>query len=159
MLYFAYGSNLNVKQMKRRCPKAKPLCKIDFPGWQLVFKGVLDIIPHSRAKVIGGLWRITTECELALDAYEGYPNLYTKELFKCTLNGKKEVGLLYRMCHGHAIAPPGEYYYNICHQGFKDFEIDTRRLRRAREHAFKNFGRYGKTFHRLADLSLVSSQN
>jgi hypothetical protein len=25
-MYFAYGSNLNLKQMLRRCPTAQPVC-------------------------------------------------------------------------------------------------------------------------------------
>jgi len=37
--YLAYGSNLNLTQMKHRCPKAKPIGTINLNGYRLVYKG------------------------------------------------------------------------------------------------------------------------
>ena len=42
-LYFAYGSNLDPAQMRRRCPHAAPLGKGVLRGYRLAFGG------HSRA--------------------------------------------------------------------------------------------------------------
>ena len=38
MLYFAYGSNLNHFQMKRRCKDSKYLKKINLKGYKLNFR-------------------------------------------------------------------------------------------------------------------------
>lgn len=38
-LYIAYESNLNVRQMKTRCPKAKILGTAKLKGLELLFKG------------------------------------------------------------------------------------------------------------------------
>ena len=42
-LYGAYGSNLNLKQMRRRCPNSYPLYAIYLDNFELAFKGVADL--------------------------------------------------------------------------------------------------------------------
>ncbi len=37
--YIAYGSNLNVTQMRMRCPRATILGTATLKGWELLFKG------------------------------------------------------------------------------------------------------------------------
>ena len=37
--YIAYGSNLNVAQMRRRCPAARIVGTAVLYGWRLLFKG------------------------------------------------------------------------------------------------------------------------
>ena len=87
MKYFAYGSNLNIKQMQWRCPNAVPLGAYTLQGYQLVFRFYADIIPVSDKSVKGGLWdksvkgglwEISEKDEKLLDRYEGYPTLYEK---------------------------------------------------------------------------------
>ena len=68
MLYVAYGSNMNRRQMARRCPKARPLSGIWLEGWRLVMKRVADIEPDPHALTPAALWEITRSCERALDA-------------------------------------------------------------------------------------------
>ena len=41
-LYFAYGSNLDGAQMRRRCPTSAPAGPATLDGWRLAFGG------HSR---------------------------------------------------------------------------------------------------------------
>ena len=79
MKYFAYGSNLNKTGMRFRCPNATPIGKYKLEGYRLTFRGGLpDILPHENGVVTGGLWEITERCEMSLDRYEGFPNLYDK---------------------------------------------------------------------------------
>ena len=136
-LYFAYGSNLNLAQMKHRCPAAKVVGRKNLRGWKLVFRGVLDVIEDPRCTVHGGLFWITDKCEAALDRYEGFPSLYGKREFEIDGNP----GIFYTMNPAHPsrydIAPPSDYYYEACLEGFRDFGIDPQRLRRARAHAVK----------------------
>ena len=37
--YIAYGSNLNIRQMRMRCPHATILGTANLKGWELLFKG------------------------------------------------------------------------------------------------------------------------
>ena len=37
--YIAYGSNLNVEQMKRRCPSARIVGTSEIQNYELLFKG------------------------------------------------------------------------------------------------------------------------
>jgi hypothetical protein len=63
ILYFAYGSNLNEKQMMKRCPAARKLCSASLGGAELGFLGGLaTIFPEqgfASLGVEGGLWLIT----------------------------------------------------------------------------------------------------
>lgn len=129
-IYIAYGSNLNIRQMKHRCPNAKIIGKYILEDYKLEFRGVANIIKKKGEKVPIGLWEITNECEKALDIYEGYPKLYRKEYIKLNIDGKEEVGMVYVMNY-RTIAPPSELYYNVIQQGYKDFKISNTALRRA----------------------------
>jgi gamma-glutamylcyclotransferase len=39
MYYFAYGSNLSLKQMAERCPEAKPKFTAILPNYKVIFTG------------------------------------------------------------------------------------------------------------------------
>lgn len=85
-LYFAYGSNMNLDQMEFRCPEARVTGTVRLEDFRLAFCGnasgcgVATILPEKGSHVDGVLWEITSECERNLDRYEGYPNLYDKEM-------------------------------------------------------------------------------
>ena len=136
-IYIAYGSNLNIKQMKHRCPNAKRIGEYILEGYKLEFRGVANIIPDKKSKVPVGLWEITEECEKALDIYEGYPNLYRKEYIELEMDGKKEIGMVYVMNY-RGISPPSEYYYNVIQEGYKDFGIDEKPLKKALEESINS---------------------
>lgn len=61
--YFAYGSNLNVNQMKGRGANIFSMDKAKLPGWKLAFTynsqnregGVLDIIPGDDDDLVKGI--------------------------------------------------------------------------------------------------------
>jgi hypothetical protein len=77
-LYFAYGANMHPKSMKARCPAAVPIGSLKLRDWHLEFYNHATIVPEPGAHVPGVLWSITKDCEIALDAFEGYPTYYTK---------------------------------------------------------------------------------
>jgi len=66
MYYFAYGSNMNHKQMKLRCPGSKFKKKVYLAGYKFVYDGysntwngpVGNIIKSKNSKVWGGLFKI-----------------------------------------------------------------------------------------------------
>lgn len=123
-LYFAYGSNLNIEQMKRRAPGATPLGPLMLKGWRLVFRGVADVTPDSRATCPGGVWRITEEDERKLDLYEGVRGgLYRKEYIPIRKFEGTEWMLIYVM-NSDGVFPPSEGYLQGIVDGYAHFELD-----------------------------------
>lgn len=138
-LYWAYGSNLNVKQMKIRCPKAKKIAAFPLEGGQLVFRGVADVISDPKSLVMGGLWEITPDCEKALDAYEGVrgdAGMYTKEYIDATHRGE-EISILWYKMNSEGVMPPSQHYFDVIAQGFDDFGLDKSFLHEALERSWK----------------------
>ena len=129
-IYIAYGSNMNKEQMKKRCPNAIPIGKGILKNYKLVFRGVADVIKSTGDEVPIAVWKITEECEKALDRYEGFPHMYRKENVTIEIEGKEIEGMVYIMNRGN-IAPPNYYYYNVINEGYKDFKISTETLKRA----------------------------
>jgi len=80
MLYFAYGSNLDWKRMKNRCPSVEFYCKVSLPDYRIEFTrkssklgcGVVDIIWDENNKVYGVVYKIDEEDSGRLDKSEGY---------------------------------------------------------------------------------------
>lgn len=145
MLYFAYGSNLNVEQMRARCPKAIPLGNFYLRNNRLVFRGVADCIEMSGAVCPGGIWSITSECEKALDRYEGYKmskpseGMYYKEIIE-VCNADNEVSaelMIYRM-NSTGIMPPSQNYYDTIADGYRNFRLPLKRLKQAVVRAYDN---------------------
>jgi hypothetical protein len=131
VLYFAYGSNLNVTQMALRCPGAKPLGRIKLRGWKLVFRGVADAIQEPGAFCYGGVWRITPEDEAALDPHEGVRHgLYRKEYIPIEPMPDGEDCVLIYTTNSTGIFPPSESYLECIKQGYRDFKM-PRNARRA----------------------------
>lgn len=136
MIYIAYGSNMNIEQMKYRCPKAVAIGKGILKNYKLVFRGVADIVKSTGDEVPIAVWKITEECEKALDRYEGFPYLYRKEIVTVEIEGRKEKGIVYVM-NRNTIAPPNSYYYNVIKKGYNDFKIDKRTLEKAYMESWK----------------------
>lgn len=138
-LYVAYGSNLNIEQMKRRCPGAKVVTEALLSGYRLIFRGnsrrygVMNIESCKEGSVPIVLWRITKDDEEALDLYEGYPTLYKKKYIKCTIEEDNAYDCMaYVMTNSFMQAAlPTERYYDTIKQGYKDFGFTTVILKNA----------------------------
>lgn len=92
-LYIAYGSNLNLEQMAFRCPTAKVVGKSELKDYELLFRGgrrgaVATVEPKEGSTVPVLIWEIQNRDEASLDLYEGYPNLYGKQMLEVELDGK-----------------------------------------------------------------------
>ena len=130
MLYFAYGSNLNHFQMKRRCKDSKFIKKIKLKDFQLTFRSkyrAADIEAKKNSIVPGGLFEISKSDEKKLDVYEDYPILYRKHYFK--YYGNKV--MTYTMVKKTQFRYPTERYLNVIKQGYKDCGLDKNYLKRA----------------------------
>ena len=125
--YFAYGSNLHHKQMKRRCPNCRFIKKIILKNYTLTFRskyGAADIEKKMGGKVYGGLYLISKFAEKRLDIYEEYPILYKKMFFK---HGSKKI-MTYIMSKKTRLVPPTTKYLNIIKQGYKDCKLSMKSL-------------------------------
>ena len=123
-LYIAYGSNLNLPQMARRCPDAEVAGTSQVRGYELLFRGVATIEPRKEASVPVLLWKISPQDEKALDRYEGWPHLYRKEMLEVELEGKQVSAMVYVMNDGRQAAMPSEYYYNVIAEGYRTAGMD-----------------------------------
>ena len=127
--YLAYGSNLNKRQMKRRCPDAVPIGTVTVKDYELVFRYVATIEPKPGAEVQCAIWRISKADELNLDRYEGYPRLYVKQDFSVVVKGKPITAMAYVMTNGiRPIIPPSTEYLMTIMEGYADFGLDDKPL-------------------------------
>ena len=130
MLYFAYGSNLNHFQMKRRCKDSIFLKKINLKDFRLTFRSkyrAADIEPKKNFIVTGALFEISKSDEKKLDVYEDYPILYKKYYF---LYYNKKV-MTYTMTKKTLFTFPSKHYLNIIKRGYKDCKLDKKYLQKA----------------------------
>ena len=137
-LYFAYGSNMNLEQMSRRCPKAKVVGTAFLEGYELLFRGsrqsaVATIEPKTDSRVPIVIWQITPSDEEALDRYEGFPHLYRKEYLTVDFNGNPTEMMVYIMNEGYNIGSPSCYYYDTIREGYNANGFDTGILKAAAE--------------------------
>ena len=130
MLYFAYGSNLNHFQMKRRCKESIFLKKINLKNFKLTFRSkyrAADIDPKKGSIVPGGLFEISKNDEKKLDIYEDFPILYKK--FNFLYYGKKI--MTYTMVKKTCFMFPTKKYLNTVKRGYKDCNLDRKYLKKA----------------------------
>lgn len=140
--YIAYGSNLNVEQMRMRCPHATVLGTATLKGWQLLFKGsktgsYLTIEEREGGSVPVAVWEVTESDEAALDRYEGFPTFYYKREMRIQCKGIRTgkrrmlTAFVYIMHEDRPFGIPGDYYMNVCRKGYDAFGFDQRKLTEA----------------------------
>lgn len=79
--YFAYGSNLCVQQMARRCPNAvdpRPAVLSDH-DWLINERGVATVEPLAGNEVHGVVWQLSDHDLAVLDSAEGVPVRYRRD--------------------------------------------------------------------------------
>ena len=127
--YVAYGSNLNKRQMKYRCPNAVPVCSGILKDYELLFKGsktgaYATVEPKKGSSVPVGLWEIDLKDERNLDRYEGYPSFYYKKYVVVNTDDRPRSAMVYIMHEDRPIGQPSEGYCNVCLEGYDDFNLD-----------------------------------
>ena len=134
--YIAYGSNLNVEQMRYRCPDARIVGTSVIPNYQLLFKGsktgsYLTIEKKKGASVPVAVWEVSERDELRLDAYEGFPNFYYKTDMPLTVRNlitgrkKKLDAFVYIMHEEREMGIPSPVYVKTCLAGYFYFGFHT----------------------------------
>ena len=137
--YLAYGSNLNIVQMKMRCPQAKILGTANLKGWELLFKGsrtgsYLTIEKQEGGNVPVVIWEVTEEDEASLDFYEGFPTFYYKKEIRLQYKGirtgrrRTVTAFAYIMHEERPIGIPTDFYLRTCLAGYEAFNFDRKVL-------------------------------
>jgi len=135
-LYIAYGSNLNIEQMNRRCPDAKIIGISEVKDYQLMFRGsrlhaVATIEPAKGKSVPVLIWDLSKQDEAFLDIYEGWPNFYRKETMPVEMNGKQADAMIYLMNDGYSMGIPSLMYLNTILDGYESAGFDKAVLEEA----------------------------
>ncbi|MGO2083208.1 gamma-glutamylcyclotransferase family protein [Vagococcus sp.] len=122
--YLAYGSNLNLGQMEQRCPSAIVLGATVLKDYKLEFRRVTEhayaTVSKAKASEVPVLiWKITAEDEVALDLYEDYPSMYSKELVEVEWQGRVLSVMIYIMNPIAERATPSEEYFNTICEGYE----------------------------------------
>ena len=130
-LYCAYGSNLNLDQMKERSPMATVVCPLTLNDTSIVYKGVEGQVWATLQKDVGRstpvlIWDIHEMDEEELDEYEMVPFYYRKEIIELEINGETEDVLIYLMQEGYEYGLPNDLYFKGIQDGYRhhDFDLD-----------------------------------
>ena len=133
--YIAYGSNLNIEQMRRRCPQARIIGTAEIKDYELLFKGsltgsYLTIEKSMGSRVPVAVWETTEADEAALDRYEGFPTFYYKAEMELDIKGIRTGRIRHRNCYVYImheerkIGVPSYYYVDTCLAGYRAFGFD-----------------------------------
>lgn len=140
--YIAYGSNLNIRQMKIRCPSARIIGTAIISDYELLFKGSKTGSYLTIEKKVGGcvpvaVWEVTPKDELALDRYEGFPTFYYKKNMELAVTGIKSGKIRNRSCfiyimhEDRQLGIPTDLYVQTCLKGYDSFGFDENILHAA----------------------------
>lgn len=148
--YLAYGSNLNLNQVKKRCISIKPIGSIVLKDYRLVYKGINDnfayltLEPSEANNVPLGLFELSYIDIVLLDIYEGYPNFYSKYYIPIKIGNKIEKALIYIMNEDFDYHIPSSDYIEICSSGYEDFGFDKSILDQALIDTINNLSKVKK---------------
>lgn len=140
--YIAYGSNLNIPQMRMRCPGARIIGTSEIADYQLLFKGsksgsYLTIEAKEGGRVPVAAWAVTEEDEAALDRYEGFPAFYYKKELELPIKGirsgkvRRRKVFVYIMHEDRPLGLPSKFYLETCLRGYQSFGFDRKFLEQA----------------------------
>ena len=140
--YAAYGSNLNILQMRYRCPSARVIGTAEIADYRLLFKGsktgaYLTIEKQKGSIVPVGIWEVSAADERSLDRYEGFPNFYYKTEMSLDIKGirtgkiRRRKCFVYIMHEERELALPSRSYVRTCIEGYFNFDFNTKYLKQA----------------------------
>lgn len=140
--YLAYGSNLNMERMGRRCPNAVVIGTTEIYGYRLLFKksktgSYATIEQDANESVPAVIWQLSEYDELLLDRYEGFPRYYYKKQFQLpawNLKGnrmkKPKTCMAYVMHEDRQLGCPDYGYFDLLYGGYLDWNFPTDTLKR-----------------------------
>lgn len=139
-IYFAYGSNLHLEQMKKRCPTAKFLGTGTIENYTLLFRGphegksYLTVEPKENSSIPVAAFSVEPSDVKALDDYEEVENnLYRIEKISTEISGHGRLTGFWYIMNGGKKLPPTKEYWTTVLEGYQELGFDTTILNRALE--------------------------
>jgi hypothetical protein len=127
LLYFAYGSNLDLDgKLSEWAPSARLFGIGAAPRRRLAFTRrstrwgarAADILPHATATTWGALFRLDPEDVAGIDACEGAPRNYRRITIPVATETGERTAFSYEVVDRHLPeAPPAPEYMNIVLRG------------------------------------------
>ncbi len=139
--YFAYGSNMDPKQMASRCPGAVAFGSARLPDYELAFVwdspgwggGVATVIPSSGREVWGVLWDLTDKHVEALDRYEGVAaGAYVRDHVDVEAERGRMNALIY-LATDTRVKPPSARYLDALIRGATSFALPPDHIQKLRD--------------------------
>lgn len=148
-LYFAYGSNLDMKAFKRRAPDAEAVSPATLKDWRLTFRGVADVEPAKGKEVVGAVWSVTRSDLRAIDRYEGAPHYYERRWVEVETGRGRVRAITYVMVSAWEWEEglPSPSYLSTIVRGYRHFGLPLPALNRTlaevrAEHEDRGIDRY-----------------
>jgi gamma-glutamylcyclotransferase (GGCT)/AIG2-like uncharacterized protein YtfP len=135
---FAYGSNLDLRQMAARCPRARSVgrafvqgYRLGFAGWSHRWGGAVATLVRARGhRVPGALYEVDRHDLAALDRFEGCPGVYERRrVFVTTSRGGRRWAEAY-VLRGGPMGRPSFDYLVALHIGYLTHGLDRALLPR-----------------------------
>lgn len=131
--YFAYGSNMDINRLFKRCPDAEIVGTGYIIGYKLNFrtnsskKGVANIEVLDNNILTGIIYKISMKDLLILDKCEGHPTTYKRTNIKmyCRKTDKEFMGITYIMQGNRKENLPTDEYLGYLLNGCKQFGLSA----------------------------------
>lgn len=138
-LYFAYGSNLNPEQMRRRCPDSQFIDVAILRDFHLAFAGhskrwgggVATVLEAPEGQVEGIVWSISDRDLESLDRCEGYPYSYDRSSFEVHLTSGEVRSAVVYVKRDDTSVPPSAEYLEVITKAYEHRGFDLSELARA----------------------------
>lgn len=136
ILYFAYGSNLDLDQMRWRCPGSALVGRGKLDGLRLAFAGhskswggaVATVVPERGAACDGLVFACTPSDVQRLDACEGFPYVYDRRRLTVRLDdGSTARAWVYFLPLSRKRGAPSDDYLSQIWSAYKrqGFDLDA----------------------------------
>ena len=125
IMYFAYGSNMCIRQMNERCPNNSKIGIGQLSGyrWIISTRGYANVVKSSNDDVWGVIYEISIQDEAKLDGYEGVSTkCYLKENLDILIDRRIKNCLTY-VDPITEIGIPSYTYSNTINEGILDSKL------------------------------------
>jgi gamma-glutamylcyclotransferase (GGCT)/AIG2-like uncharacterized protein YtfP len=116
--YFAYGSNMDPRIMRKTVPEAKVRAPGRLDGFRLEFNvysdrwegGAANLEPDENAHLWGVIWEIGPDDLAKLDTFIGHPTFYRREDVAVHVGDETLECVTYRVAHQRGFVRPTNSY-------------------------------------------------
>jgi gamma-glutamylcyclotransferase (GGCT)/AIG2-like uncharacterized protein YtfP len=128
MLHFAYGTNMSVASMGRRCPDAQLEGRACLPGYRFIImrSGYASVVPALGCRVHGLLWRVTPRDVAALNAYENLDGGLYRAVTMAVVSHRRHCAALVYIGRDRVCGRPRPGYLDIVIEAARDARFPRR---------------------------------